>query len=78
MSCLDLVPTIIDMREDEDKSEDIVDSDKLEVQIAKMINRQLQNENKQVNHRLHLLEQTNQEIRDYAKEEAEKMRTEMQ
>ena len=38
VSCLDLVPTIIDMRE-EDKSEEIADADKLEVQIAKMISR---------------------------------------
>ena len=50
----------------------------LEKQIAKMINRQLANENKKFTQQISLLQDSTKEIRDYAKEEAEKVREEMQ
>ena len=43
-----------------------------------MINRQLVNENQKVNQQLNLLQDSAKEIRDYAKEENEKLRLEMQ
>ena len=50
----------------------------LETQIAKMIKRQLHKENTKVNQQLTLLQSSAKEIRDYAKEELDKVRDEMQ
>lgn len=52
-------------------------TESLEAQIAKMINRQLLNTNTKVTQQITLLQESAGEIKDYAKEELDKVREEM-